>query len=307
MKPRHLIIVIFSIVLASGGQGRELPEEHTLTKRGHGDDWSISAVWDTCATKRIRVTIYDIKVKSLSVNVKISETDTKVVRLDTTIKLKGATTGSDSFQVPSNAIDYTVDWADQHDPSHNGSIQVSKCAITWGDPHMRTFSGAKFNFQGRCRYTLVRDCRTSAPSFDISAAFRRRDPNQIDSPTRMVEVTARVKGGNTYTFLEDNSILVDGRQVRENGIFIGDNHGHIQADGHSVKLHLKEAGLALTWIGKKHEVSVSIGNHDLSGKLCGMLGDGSFVRGHDLVKSDGTRTFNTTEFAESWVIPGSCE
>ncbi|XP_070550207.1 BMP-binding endothelial regulator protein-like [Ptychodera flava] len=174
------------------------------------------------------------------------------------MKMKGPE-GSESFEVPSNAVDYTIDWEDKRNQSNNGRFEVRKCGGGWGDPHMRTFSGAKFNFQGRCRYTLVRDCRTSAPSFDISAAFRRRDPDQIDSPTRMVEVTARVKGGNTYTFLEDNSIFVDGRQVQERAIFIGDNHGHIEADGHSVNLHLKEVDLALTWIGKKHEASVSIG------------------------------------------------
>ena len=60
----------------------------------------------------------------------------------------------------------------------------------------------------------------------------------------------------------------------------------------------------MRWIGKDHDVTVSFTNEELVGNMCGLFGDGTRVKGHDLLKSDGTKTYNYTEFAESWVIPG---
>ncbi|XP_070533045.1 BMP-binding endothelial regulator protein-like [Ptychodera flava] len=173
------------------------------------------------------------------------------------------------------------------------------------DPHLSTFSGKKYSFQGYCSYTLVRDCSRNTPYFDISADFRGRfQPTQ--PPTRMVSVTVRIDEGDAYTFLEDHTILVNDRPVPEKLLLIGEDNGYIQHVDGTVEMHLKKDDVFLKWNGKNHEASVSIGNKDLAGKLCGMFGDGSKVKGHDLLKSDGTKTFNTTEFAESWVIKGSC-
>ncbi|XP_070531941.1 serum amyloid P-component-like [Ptychodera flava] len=173
------------------------------------------------------------------------------------------------------------------------------------DPHMHTFSGLRYSYQGYCSYTLTRDCRTSTPFFDVSADFRGLF-HPYRPPTRMVAVTTRVDGADTYTFLEDHSVLVNGKVAKRRSMVIGENFGYIQANDKKVELRLEKDDVTLTWIGKDHEASVSIGNNDLAGKLCGMFGDGSRVKGQDLLKSDGTKTVNTTEFADSWVIPGSC-
>ncbi|XP_070569653.1 uncharacterized protein [Ptychodera flava] len=120
----------------------------------------------------------------------------------------------------------------------------------------------------------------------------------------MVSVTIEIGGADTYTFLEDHSVLVNDRLVESRNITISDDKGSIQADEDSVVLYFKEAGLSLEWTGKDHEALVTIDTDDLAGRLCGLFGDGSRVQGDDLLKSDGTRTTNTTEFAESWVVPG---
>ncbi|XP_070581611.1 alpha-tectorin-like isoform X2 [Ptychodera flava] len=174
-----------------------------------------------------------------------------------------------------------------------------------GDPHLHTYSGLKYNFQGFCSYTLTRDCRGTPPSFDISADFRGRF-HPTEPPTRMVAVTTRVGGSNVYTFLENHAVIVNGVPVFHRILSIGSGLGFIKTGEKGVKLYLKQNDLTLTWNAKVHEVSVSIGNRNLAGYLCGLFGDGSQVKGQDLVKSDGTKTVNTTEFAESWVIPQSC-
>ncbi|XP_070581563.1 von Willebrand factor-like [Ptychodera flava] len=171
------------------------------------------------------------------------------------------------------------------------------------DPHMLTFSGVKYNFQGYCSYTLVKDCRSNSPAFDITADFRGRyEP--MEPPTRMVAVSATVNGYDTYTFRDDHSVLHNGQLVLERELTIAGGVGHIYVEDDRVALFLNIEGISLEWVAKDHAASVTLGHNELAGKLCGMLGDGTRLKGHDLVKLDGTRTFNTTEFAESWVIPG---
>ncbi|XP_070554711.1 BMP-binding endothelial regulator protein-like [Ptychodera flava] len=209
--------------------------------------------------------------------------------------------------VPSCYEDYIIHWVLIHRPKYWGIFWIYKCVNGVGkkDPHLSTFSGFHYSFQGYCSYTLVKDCRTSTPTFDISADFRGRD-SPTEAPTRMVAVTTRLNNGHTYTFLDDNSIWVDGHLLLDRSLDLRDNIGYVHAKDDSVLLELHHSGLSLLWTGKYHEASVTYGNDEFMGKLCGMLGNGDPERGQDLVKSDGMRTTNVTEFAESWVIPGSC-
>ncbi|XP_070581612.1 BMP-binding endothelial regulator protein-like isoform X2 [Ptychodera flava] len=200
---------------------------------------------------------------------------------------------------------YYLPWRCAGDKDHVCCYDPVAHAYGKKDPHLLTFSGVKYNFQGYCSYTLVKDCRSNSPAFDITADFRGRyEP--MEPPTRMVAVSTTVNGYDTYTFRDDHSVLHNGQLVLERELTIAGGVGHIYVEDDRVALFLNEEGVSLEWIAKDHAASVKIGHDELAGKLCGMLGDGTRLKGHDLVKSDGTRTFNTTEFAESWVIPGSC-
>ncbi|XP_070580689.1 BMP-binding endothelial regulator protein-like [Ptychodera flava] len=262
--------------------------------------------WLDCLWRKIEATFYCLS----NVRVRVScilyfySNDTEVSR--ETIELQpGQPFITKNFTVPSCYEDYLLVWTVHSDPEHTGYVVLYRCANAWGkkDPHMVTFSGHKYSYQGYCSYTLVKDCRSNSPAFDITADFRGKY-NPMEPPTRMVAVSTTVNGYDTYTFRDDHSVLHNGQLVLERELTIAGGMGHITVEDDSVALTLGKDGVSLEWISKEHEASVTIGNDDLAGKLCGMLGDGSPV--NDLVKSDGTPTSNVTEFAKSWEIPGSC-
>ena len=80
---------------------------------------------------------------------------------------------------------------------------------TLGDPHYITFDRVRYEFQGDCEYTLVRDCPASAdlPSFHVKAKNRKI------APQALVSVTARVTldlEGTQYSFLPGGEVRIDG-------------------------------------------------------------------------------------------------
>ncbi|XP_070580688.1 kielin/chordin-like protein [Ptychodera flava] len=265
--------------------------------------------WLNCIARSIKATFYCRSDRPVNITciIYFKANDTEVSR--ETVELpSGIPFITKTFIVPSCMEDYRLEWIIHSDPEHRGYVVLCRCTNAYGkkDPHMVTFSGVKYNFQGYCSYTLVKDCRSKSPAFDITADFRgKNDPKE--PPTRMVAVSVTVHGYDTYTFRDDYSVLHNGQLVLERELSIAGGMGHITVqEDDSVALSLGKDGISLEWNSREHAASVTIGNDDLAGKLCGMLGDGSRLKGNDLVKSDGTRTSNTTEFAESWEIPGSC-
>lgn len=72
-------------------------------------------------------------------------------------------------------------------------IIVWKKCIAWGDPHFVQFDEKKFDYQGTCWYTMVRDrCHKIngvylQPSFRVVAHFTTRD-NPLVVPSWVKEV-----------------------------------------------------------------------------------------------------------------------
>ncbi|XP_070580691.1 uncharacterized protein [Ptychodera flava] len=291
------------------------PPKYSLPWRCAGDEdrvcchdprFVLVIYWVDCLWRKIEATFYclsDVPVRITCVLYFYSN-GTEVGR-ETVLLPAGQPYITKNFTVPSCYEDYLLEWIVHSDPEHTGYVVLYRCSNAWGkkDPHMVTFSGHKYSYQGYCSYTLVKDCRSNSPAFDITADFRGKY-NPMEPPTRMVAVSTTLNGYDTYTFRDDHSVLHNGQLVLERELSIAGGLGRIKVEDDSVALSLGKDGVSLEWISKEHEASVTIGNDDLAGKLCGMLGDGS--RFNDLVKSDGTRTTNVTEFAKSWEIPGSC-
>ena len=76
----------------------------------------------------------------------------------------------------------------------------------WGDPHYLTFDDRKYNFQGDCDYTLVKECLNSS-GFHLWADNEKRDPSDDVSYIRELVLE---DSGNTYQLIWDSKVRVNG-------------------------------------------------------------------------------------------------
>ncbi|XP_006824730.1 intestinal mucin-like protein, partial [Saccoglossus kowalevskii] len=96
-----------------------------------------------------------------------------------------------------------------HDPVSDQWVNdtFGHCGLVKGDPHLATFDGYRFNFNGFCSYVLTKECGKSVPSFQINADFRGRDgENPYEPPTRMVALDIYNDGKSVVRVNADNSI-----------------------------------------------------------------------------------------------------
>ncbi|XP_070556981.1 BMP-binding endothelial regulator protein-like [Ptychodera flava] len=163
-----------------------------------------------------------------------------------------------------------------------------------GDPHFMTFDGHRYDFQGLCWYTLVKDC-SSVPDFDVKGRFEERyiDP---EVKTRTVEVMITA-GTETINLKEDNSIYVDGKPLISN-----DQLKNMKVIKEDDEIIVTLPGLKVMWSGPNHQLSNSISDPLKEGSLCGLLGDADGDPDNDFRKSDGYQTDDVDDFANSWKV-----
>ncbi|XP_006818617.1 alpha-tectorin-like [Saccoglossus kowalevskii] len=170
-----------------------------------------------------------------------------------------------------------------------------------GDPHMTTFDGRPFSFQGICWYTLFKDCSSSNPDFEVTAEFEPREDSSIQQVrTRTVSVNVTVGGD----FVIINRLDVVAGRADEHMTEARPIHVHKDDKTITLTFTSKDTTFTLHWTLKKHSLRVSIDGSDYRGHLCGLLGDDDGNSRNDFLTPDGDVVYDATEFGRSWEVEG---
>ncbi|XP_006824947.1 kielin/chordin-like protein [Saccoglossus kowalevskii] len=167
-----------------------------------------------------------------------------------------------------------------------------------GDPHMRTFDGRDYSFQGTCWYTLFKDCTVDF-RFEVTVKFEAREDSTADQIRSRI-VAFNVTVGDQYAIVDGRDIIkghTGGQVTAVNSIFI-------EEKDKTIMLHFtsKDMTFTLDWTLRKHILKVSYYGSFYRGKLCGLMGNADGDTHNDFKKPDGSTTKDVTEFGETWKV-----
>jgi hypothetical protein len=173
-------------------------------------------------------------------------------------------------------------------------------ASTRGDPHMRSFDGHGYSFQGSCWYMLAKHC-TDDPDFEITAEFAPRKSSGLDIRTRAVRLNVTV-GDERISMDSENTVLINDRPIWAAKLSGRPKNAEIMNDEDQVSIKIPGYDLDILWHGRKHAFSAAVTHPDYNGNVCGLLGNADGDPLNDFQKSNGLQTRNIEEFGESWKL-----
>ncbi|PIK50541.1 putative IgGFc-binding protein [Apostichopus japonicus] len=162
------------------------------------------------------------------------------------------------------------------------------CTI-WGDPHYVTFDNVKYDFQGDCDYTIIRECENN--TFHLIADNEKMNPSSTVSLMRQLRLEYE---GMTYALTVGGLVTVDNEAV---------TLPYIVED---VSITQAPVGVLLTTSfglmvhyngGDTAEIDLE---SSFLGLTCGLCGNFDDDNTNDLNLLDGNPASSPTDFGNSW-------
>ncbi|XP_066275240.1 neurogenic locus notch homolog protein 1-like [Branchiostoma lanceolatum] len=164
----------------------------------------------------------------------------------------------------------------------------------WGDPHYYPFDGSEHHFQGRCKYTLAKDCGNSS-DFSVTTQNRQLPHNPSVSAVREVFVEAH---GFVVGVHQGRLVTVDGDPYSLSFSLAG-GAIDVSLSGRFVLIILTNYSVEVLYDGS-NEVKVVVPG-DYWGQMCGLCGNYNGDTSDDYMTPDGTIVGDWTTFGSSWL------
>ncbi|XP_070568455.1 uncharacterized protein [Ptychodera flava] len=137
-------------------------------------------------------------------------------------------------------------------------IDIPRCADVTHDPHILTFDGRRYTYQGLCWHTIVKDCSGKPPRFEVLGKFEPRDPLDREIRSRTTDVTVIV-GGQVIEMDTHNNVKVNGRPAESTFELVGGKM-HVAVDNTKDRytvVSVKDT-IAVTWNGAEHGLNTAV-------------------------------------------------
>lgn len=196
---------------------------------------------------------------------------------------------------------------------YNGKYCENKltvCVIT-GDPHIRTFDGKTFDYQGTCKQTLAAPCNaTMNPYFDVAVKSENRDgiSSNVSLPS-YVEIRYLNDTIGIYRSPPLLDISVIPAIVMVNGLVVDLRYVtptyFVDYDGLTIRFEAT-LGLTVTFEGN-YTIFVYIPTTMYQGQMCGLCGNNDNIPSNDMTLANGTYVGQLVNagnlVGDSYVIP----
>ncbi|XP_078511515.1 IgGFc-binding protein-like [Lissotriton helveticus] len=176
-------------------------------------------------------------------------------------------------------------------------VGFGTCAIL-GDSHYATLDGRRYDYQGRCLYTLVKYSggNKNLTPFAVNVKHKEYGNRQV-TVTSMVTL---VIYNHTFTMIQDKKgvILVDG-VIHRLPVSLMD--GKVRAFQHGVTCRIETNFLMAVQYDWQYYVKVTVPG-SYKGEVCGLCGNYNGDNTDEFTLPDGQLTTDVNAFATAWAV-----